>query len=150
MILNTLIVFIIPWIIALLHLNRKDRLILPLMAPFSSVIAFVINDFGHLFGFWELTFVSKNWEIAAALPFDMGLYPILSCYMIYFIRKNGHPYIMILIMTTFTTLSETVFVFFGRVIYGNGWNNYWTFLSYLVPYVLVYVYYLYLRKIVRL
>jgi hypothetical protein len=142
-------VFIIPWIIALFHLYRKDRLILPLVAPFSSVIAFVINDFGHLFGFWKLTSVS-HWEIAAALPFDMGLYPILASYMIYFIRKNGHPYIMILVMTSFTTLGETVFVYFGRVIYGNGWNNFWTFLSYLVPYILVYGYFLYLRKIVRL
>ena len=149
MILNTLIVFIIPWFIALIHLYRKDRLILPLVAPFGSAIAFVINDFGHLFGFWKLTFVS-HWEIIAALPFDIGLYPILSCYMIYFIRKKGHPYIMILIMTAFTTLSETVFVIFGRVVYGNGWNNFWTFISYLIPYILVYGYFLYLRKILRL
>lgn len=145
MILHIILIFLIPWIICILHLYKKEKMLVFLIAPFFSVVAYSVNAFGFYFGFWEvLPFPSqKNY---ATLPFELGIYPVLACYLIYFIKIINKPYVVLFLMTLFITLLELVFVYFGRVIYGNGWNIYHTFFSYLLPYLLAYWYYRYLIK----
>lgn len=146
MILNIVLVFVVPWSICIIHLYKKEKLLIFLIAPFFSVVTYTINTFGFYFGFWEvIPFpVQKN---LATLPFDLGIYPILAIYLIFFIIKFKKPSFVVFLMTSFTTLLELIFVYYGRVIYGNGWNIYFTFFSYLFPYLFVYGYYKYLIKL---
>ncbi|SMQ86934.1 hypothetical protein SAMN05444673_7016 [Bacillus sp. OV166] len=146
MFFNIILVFVIPWIVGLLHLYKQDKVLIPVIGSFFSVIAFTINEFGFYFGFWEVL-PSFNQKTLSALPFNLGLYPILASYLIYFIKKYKYPYLVLLLMTIFTTLIEMIFSYFGRVIYSNGWNNIWTFCSYMFPYILVYWFYTYLKKL---
>ncbi|MFB8376134.1 CBO0543 family protein [Paenibacillus taichungensis] len=77
----------------------------------------------------------------AALPLDLGIYPIAGCLMIYVIlEKNAKSWLAILITSLTLTLIEWLAKEMGRVIYFNGWNIYWTFFSYFLPLVVVYGY----------
>lgn len=146
MILNMILGFVIPWMFCIMHLYKRDKLLLLLIAPPTSVLAYVINTFTFYFGFAEV-FPFPNPKNIASLPFSLGLYPISAGYLIFFIRKYKKPYFIIFLMTLSITFLEWIYVYLGRVVYGNGWNIYFTFLSYLIPYFLVYGYYKYLRKL---
>ncbi|EAZ87045.1 CBO0543 family protein [Lysinibacillus sp. FSL M8-0216] len=146
MILHLFLVFLIPWTICLMHLYKKDKILLFLVAPFFSVVAYLMNALGFYFDFWEVLPFPQQ-KSFAALPFDVGIYPVLSCYCIYFIKKVNKPFLVLLLMTLLTTFLEGIFVFFDRVIYQNGWNIYFTFFSYLLPYLFLYGYYRFLLKI---
>ncbi|WP_050184327.1 CBO0543 family protein [Domibacillus robiginosus] len=137
---------IIPWLIALWHLHPKDKQLIPLIAPLASVAAFIVNGWGVYFGFWRVyPFIELN--TIATYPCNLGIFPVLGCYMVYFIKKHGHPYLIIFLITLFTTLLEGWFVGIGKAIYGNGWNLFWTFVSYFFPYLIGYWFYLHLKKI---
>lgn len=78
----------------------------------------------------------------------MGLYPIRGAWMIYSIKKiKLNPYIIITILTLFTTFLEFLGLLSGRVFYTKGWNIFLTVFSYFVPYALTYFYYQYLKKL---
>ncbi|OES45894.1 CBO0543 family protein [Domibacillus iocasae] len=139
--------FVIPWVIAVLHLQLKDKKLIPLIAPFASVNAFLVNGLGVDLGFWHVYPFTKP-EILSTLPFNLGLYPVLACYMIYFIKKSSKsPYLIVFFIAFVTTLVEALFFLLGKVSYGNGWNIFWTFVSYLFPYMFGYWFYRYLKKI---
>ncbi|WP_337193749.1 CBO0543 family protein [Halobacillus litoralis] len=147
MVLNTILAFVLPWIVAVLHLYRKDKVVIPLIGSFFSVMAFFINDIGFYFGFWEVAPFPKQKSLSV-IPFNIGLYPILASYLIYFIKRNGSPYLVILLMTLFTTILEGIYVFSERVVYGNGWNLFFTFFSYLIPYIIIYRYHIFLSRFI--
>lgn len=146
MLFNILIAFVLPWTVGILHLYKKEKTIIPLIGSFYCVVAFVINEFGLYCGFWR-TAPFFNQKTLSALPFNVGLYPILAGYLIFFIKKTKRPYLMVFFISLFTTLLEITLVLDGKVIYGNGWNIIWTFFSYIIPYMWVYWYYLYLKKL---
>ncbi|MCI2257251.1 hypothetical protein L2D08_23350 [Domibacillus sp. PGB-M46] len=136
----------IPWIIALWHLHPKDKQLIPLIAPFAAVVAFIVNGLGVYFGFWRFyPFIELN--VFATYPCNLGIFPVLGCYMIYFVQKTKQPYVIVFGIALFTTLLEGLFLLMGKVVYGNGWNLFWTFISYLLPYLLGYWFYLYLQKL---
>ncbi|EJS46582.1 hypothetical protein CN445_30630 [Bacillus cereus] len=146
MLFNILIAFVLPWAVGILHLYKKERRIIPLIGSFVCVVAFVVNEFGLYCGFWKIApfFDQKTWS---ALPFNIGIYPILASYLIFFIKKTKRPYLMVFFISLFTTFLEMTLVLSGKIVYGNGWNIIWTFFSYIIPYMWVYWYYLYLRKL---
>lgn len=145
MFLNIVIAFIIPWIFMVI-LYFRDKKIVLIIAPFQSVIAFTINAIGFYYGFWDL-YPFGNKEIVH-VPFDVGIYPMLSAYMIYYIKNiDINPFAVIFIFTLFTTFIEILGVSMGRVVYGRGWNIGGTFISYLIPYILNYCYYLSLKNL---
>ncbi|SFQ87607.1 hypothetical protein SAMN02745910_04850 [Priestia endophytica DSM 13796] len=77
MILNILIAFILPWIVGVFHLYKKDKNIIPLIGSFFCIIAFVVNEFGSYYGFWRVApFYSQ--KTLSVLPFNLGLYPLLA------------------------------------------------------------------------
>jgi len=124
----------------------RDKKVLLIIAPFQSAIAYTINMIGFYYGFWDL-YPFGNKEIVHVL-FDIGIYPMLSAYMIYYIHhKNINPFSVIFFFTLLTTCIEGAGVSIGKVVYGNGWNIGGTFISYLIPYILNYGYYLYLKKL---
>jgi len=145
--LHLVLVFLLPWIVGICHLYKKDKQVIPIIGPAFSILAFTINEFGFYFGFWEV-FPFPEQRTLSALLFNFGVYPVLASYLIYFIKKYKHPFLFVFLMTLVTTLLESIYVYYGMVNYGNGWNAFYTFFSYLVPYVLIYLYYIYLKRIV--
>ncbi|MGG2074760.1 CBO0543 family protein [Lysinibacillus irui] len=146
MFFNFLIAFVLPWLIASMHLFKKDSLLIVLIAPFSSVLAYFINTMAYYFGFWEVAPFPEQKNLAS-LPSELGIYPVLACYLVFLIRKFKRTYMVVVIMTVITTCLEQIFVLFGWIIYENGWNIVYTFFSYLLPYLVVYCYYRYLTKL---
>lgn len=145
MLLNIAVGFLIPWIFGT-YLFRKDKRFMLLIGPLASVFTFIIIDFGEQFGVWNLYPFEMDNSIAA-LPFCLGLYPINASYMIYLIHtKKISQYWSVLIFTFVTTIEEGIGLIMGRVIYDNGWNIFWTFISYLIPYLICYYYYQVLLK----
>ena len=146
MLFNIVVGLVIPWIVVLLHLYRKDKALVLLIGTFSSVIGFTVNELAIYYGFWTVApFVEPN--TVSTLPFDLGIFPIIPIYLIYFIKKHGRPYVLIPLVALVVTCLEIIFVMNGRVVYDNGWNVVYTYLSYLFPYILVYGYYAYLKKL---
>lgn len=146
MILNIILGFIIPWIFGVI-LYFKDRKTVLIIAPFSSIIAYIVNEFGFHLNFWRVVPVNINGD-HTSISVNLGLYSVLGCYLIHYILKEHmNSYSIILIFAIATTMLEYLGVLFNLVIYGNGWNIGWTFLSYLIPYLLLYFYYLKLRAI---
>lgn len=145
MIFNIVIAFVIPWIFMII-LYFKNKKILLIIAPFQTAIAYTINAIGFYYGFWDL-YPFNNKEIVH-LPFDLGIYPMLSVYMIYYIHlKKTNPFTIIFIFTLLTTSIEGAGVIIGNVVYGHGWNIGGTFISYLIPYILNYAYYICLKNL---
>ena len=146
MIINIVLGFIIPWVFGVI-LYFKDKKTLLVIAPISSVLAYTVNEFCFHLNFWRLVPVNINDDLTS-VSVNLGLYPIFGCYFIYYIsRKHIKPYLIILIFTLATTIFEYIGVLFNLVTYGNGWNIGWTFLSYLIPYLLIYWYYLNLKHL---
>lgn len=146
MILNIILGFVIPWIFGV-RLYFKDRKTVLIIAPFSSIIAYIINEFGFHLNFWRVVPVNINGD-HTSISVNLGLYCVLGCYLIHYISKEHmNSYSIILIFAIASTMLEYLGVLFNLVIYGNGWNIGWTFLSYIIPYSLLYFYYLKLRVI---
>ena len=145
MLVNIIIAFIIPWIFGV-YLYLKDRRIIILIGPFASVLAFTIDVIGFQLDYWHIK-PFYDTEIFSALPFHWGIYPILTGYLIYFIMyKRFHRYLLITGFALITTILELIGVLTGRVVYHNGWNIFFTFGSYLLPYTLTYLYFKKLRS----
>lgn len=145
MLLNTVIGFIIPWIFGgwLIHKNKK---LVFIMFPFSSIVSHTINSFGIHIGYWKVKPINN--ESFSALPFDLGFYGLAGCFLIYIIEKTKlNPYVNIFIFCLVTTIFEFIGVISNRIIYGHGWSIFYTFFSYLIAYVLVYWYYSLAKKL---
>lgn len=141
---NIIAGFIIPWVFAS-YLYFKDRKTLLTMAPLGSAIALLYNSIGFDLNFWKL--LPLSFSRIAFLPFDLGAYPVFASYLIFFIRKlPSKASLIILLFTIITSLMEFIMMSFGRVIYYNNWNIAWTFVSYLIPYITCYIYYLTLKR----
>lgn len=135
---NILLGMVIPIILGVWIL-RRNFTILILYYPLGVAISASINNIGFNY-FWNILPNTHNQSLAA-LPMDLGIYPIAGCLMMYMILEKGaKPWLAILIASLSLTLIEWVAKMMGHVIYFNGWNIIWTFLSYLLPFVLAYGY----------
>ncbi|MBP1965426.1 CBO0543 family protein [Paenibacillus aceris] len=146
MFFNIIAGFLIPWIFGI-YLYRKSRVLIVIIFPITVTISSLINDTGYHLNFWDFTPLIENDETLSALPLDIGLYPVMACYMIYWIRTNHrHIFLKIACFCLITTALEYLAFIFGKVEYSNHWNIGWTFLSYSLAYSLVYLYYKLLIK----
>lgn len=139
MFINIVVAFIFPWLLVIFFANKVDKLILSLIAPLGSVLAFTIDELGFYFGYWNV--IPFDEDTIAELPFNLGIYSIFAFLLIFLIHKYKYPTLTILIFSLITTLLEFIYLLIGRVEYGNGWNIGWTFVSYLVPYYFLWRYY---------
>ncbi|KAJ49825.1 hypothetical protein BD780_001959 [Clostridium tetanomorphum] len=145
MLTNFIIGFIIPWILGI-FIYFKEKILLFVIAPFFSTVAYTVNTWGFYKDYWSL--YPFNLGKVSSVPFDLGLYPVLSVYLVYLIKKsNINAYIVVILFSIFTTFLEALGIIIGKVAYHNGWNIFYTFFSYLFPYILVYYYYLNLKRI---
>lgn len=146
MLTNILIGFLLPWVLGI-WLYRKNKALVATIAPFTAVIATKVNVILIQLDFYHVTPIYCHTESLSLIPFELGLYPVLASGMMYLIWKKGHPFIQIVLFSLLTTLIELIGLLWGKVIYYQGWNLFWTFWSYLIPYVIVYLYYRLLLKI---
>ncbi|WP_145148047.1 hypothetical protein [Paenibacillus xylanexedens] len=133
---NILLGMVVPILLAVWILRRNLK-ILVIYYPLGVAIASCINNVGFNY-FWNILPNTRN-QSFAALPMDLGIYPIAGCLMMYvIIVKDAKPWVAILVAALSLTLLEWLAKMMGHVIYFNGWNIFWTFLSYLLPFVLAY------------
>ncbi|MDR5658368.1 hypothetical protein RH915_02585 [Serpentinicella sp. ANB-PHB4] len=85
MLLNTVLGFIIPWIFGVWLILKYKKLVF-IIYPFSSVVSHTFNSFGFHAGYWKVTPI--DYGVFSALPFDLGLFPLLGYYLIYVISKQ--------------------------------------------------------------
>ncbi|MMZ56955.1 hypothetical protein D1872_188670 [compost metagenome] len=146
MIINILFGFIIPWIFGM-WLYKKDKKIVLIIAPLGSVLSYTFNLLGHHLELWSFKPILKTKQLSA-FPLDIGLYPVISSYLIYLVQKRvANPYLILLIFSLVTTFLEYSALVFGGVSYNHDWNIFWTFWSYALPYFIIYRFYIELKKI---
>lgn len=144
MLFNIVFGFVIPWIFGVWLFNKDKKLVVTI-APFSVVVSHITNTFGFSLNFWKVTPINSDDFLPLLL--DLGYFSLLGCILIYkVIHSKGNPYIYAFSLALISSICEYIGVIFGKVIYGNGWNVFYTYFSYLIPYVLVYWYYLGLKK----
>ncbi|WP_426629884.1 CBO0543 family protein [Priestia megaterium] len=103
-------------------------------------IAFILNDLGSNY-FWQFKPTFRDLSLSA-LPLNIGFYPVLSAFLIYFkVKKQINTIFLLLCFTLFTTGFEGMGLVLGKVEYFNGWNIIGTFISYLIAYFIIYGYY---------
>ncbi|RAV10141.1 CBO0543 family protein [Paenibacillus contaminans] len=146
MLFNIIIGFLIPWSFGI-YLFRKSPKVVILIVPIASMISGTINAFGFQLKYWDFTPIIPDDESISATPLDLGLYPVLASFMVYWMKKFPNKWLIILCtFILITTLLEWVALLFGKVSYGNGWNIFFTGISYTFAFGGVYLYYLLLRK----
>jgi len=144
---NIILGFIIPVLIGGWILRRHPKILL-VFYPLGVAASSCINDVGFNF-FWNILPNSNN-QSYTAIPMDLGIYPISGCLMMLAILKKGaKPWLAILITSLILTLIEWLAKEMGRVVYFNGWNIYWTALSYILPLYLAYGYGLLFKKVFK-
>lgn len=115
--------------------------------PVASMIAFIFNDLGVSLGFWDLKPIHAENESISALPLNIGIYPVVSCFMIYIITKiRSRHYLVILSFSLCLTLAEYITFLVGYALYSHKWNIFFTFLSYAAAFLLVYAYYNHIKN----
>ena len=143
MLFNLLLGLILPLILAIFLFNKAPKIVL-IIHPTSCILSHTINTIGVYLTYWTLL---PNYPgCLSYLLYNIGLYGFLASLMIYYIDKNNKPFLIVFIFTLITTFIEFIGVSLNKVVYDHGWNLGWTFLSYLTPFILVYGYYLWLKK----
>jgi hypothetical protein len=130
--------FFVPWL-AGIYLLVRDR---QSVGSVASVLAFVMNTIGIHIGLWQVHPIVEIPETLSILPFDIGLYPVSSAFMIHLVMKVKaiSPYIWVFIFAIGTTCAEYIGTLIGLVTYNGAWSVWWTLCSYLIPYTVVLIY----------
>jgi hypothetical protein len=148
MVLNIIIGFIIPWIFGI-WLYRKNKNIVLFIAPIACALSCVVDILGFDLDFWRL--VPIKLLGLSALPFNLGLYIVYPCFTVYWLERTSlNHFLALLISSLVITIAEYMGVIAGRVIYLNGWHIWFTYLSYLIPYCLLYCYYRIIKQYVSI
>ncbi|WP_068784871.1 CBO0543 family protein [Paenibacillus phocaensis] len=141
MLLNNIIVgFLVPWIAGAFLIYRDKKAML-LAFPSGGFMSLLFNDLGVYYKWWQLH--PDHMESVTTIPFNLGIYPIVAGWMLYFIFRTRFRFNAALMIVAFTALltgAEYVYVCLDKIHYGNGWNIGWTFLSYLLALGAVYGY----------
>lgn len=146
MLLNFSIAFFLPLIVSW-FLFRKHLWLYVTIFPFSSMVAFIFNSLGSHFHFWALKPIIKDNSDFSYLPFNIGLYPVLGSLYVLMLKKRKKYLSSFFFFSIVTTSLEFTFLMFDRVEYSNGWNIFWTFVSYALFYSLISTFTFFLSKV---
>ncbi|WP_334071287.1 MULTISPECIES: CBO0543 family protein [Paenibacillus] len=139
MLLNWIVGFLIPWIPGI-FLVKRDKNAMLIAFPSAGLISLLFNDYGVYREWWILT--PKDMESVLTIPFNLGIYPVVACLMLYCIRHTSiHPVVIVALSSALLTGMELILVCLDRLHYGKGWNVGLTYISYIVALALVYGYY---------
>jgi hypothetical protein len=146
MILNVIFGFIIPWVFgAILYL--KDKKIILIMTPFMATLAYFFNEILFHLIFFRLAPLNIK-DDYTTMAINTGLYPLIVCYFIYFSKSSKiSPYILVVFFAILPTISEYLGLMFNILTFDNRWNLGWSFLSYILYYMIGYWYYNKVEKI---
>ena len=138
--------FILPWIIGV-NIYLKDKKIILMIAPFSSMLSFLFNTPGIDYGFfYPATIGSIKMNTLSILP-NIGSFCILPCLYIFLIRHSKiRPIYLSIIFTVIGCTADLFFISAGFLKYGNGWNIFLSSLSFFLSFNIVYLYYRTLKK----
>ncbi|WKL02036.1 hypothetical protein Q0F98_37820 [Paenibacillus amylolyticus] len=99
---NILLGMVIPIILGAWILRRNFTIFI-LYYPLGVAVAACINNIGFNY-FWNILPNTHNQSLAA-LPMDLGVYPIAGCLMMYTILEKGaKPWLAILVASLSLTL----------------------------------------------
>lgn len=87
MLINILFGLLLPWVFGIWLYFKNPKVVLTI-APFRSAISFIVNIWGTYNKFWLFTPLLEP-KTASMLPADIGLFPVVACFNIYFIQKNN-------------------------------------------------------------
>lgn len=140
MILNIILGFIIPWVFGVI-LYYKDKKVILIIVPFMAVWAYFLNEILFHLNFFRLAPLNID-DDYTTMAINVGLYPLLVSYLIYFIKSNKTSrFILVIIFALMPTIAEYLGLLFHIIIYKNGWNLGWSFLSYILYNLIGYWYY---------
>ncbi|KRF06597.1 hypothetical protein ASG89_19295 [Paenibacillus sp. Soil766] len=144
--INILFGFVVPWVFGIAWFKKAPTIAI-LIFPISAIISSLINAFGYHVDYWDFTPKIEDDETISALPFDIGLYPLAGCLVIYWIEyKKKHPLVVLTILSIILTGLEYIAYLTRKVEYSNGWTMGWTFVSYFIALAAVYGFYALARK----
>lgn len=144
MTLNYILFFGIPLMFGIFLFYKDSRIFLTIFT-FSCMLAFTANTFGIYKGYWNIYPYNKSYF--SYIPLNIGLYPIFGTCFIYLIHRTKiNKFVLLLSFSFISTVFKWIMLYFGRVAYGNGWNLYYSFISFFVIYYLGYLFYLALKK----
>lgn len=138
--------FIFPWFIGI-FLYFKDKQIILTIAPFSCTVGFILNTIGIDLGyFYPLTSGNTYLHTVTIFP-NIGLLSVETCFFIYAIRHTRiNLTILNLLVSAISTLIDMIFIFAKLLEYNKGWNIPLSFLVYFVTFIVIYFYYLWIKK----
>ena len=114
---NWVVGMIIPLLLGVWILRRNFRLLV-IYYPLGVAVSTCINSVGFNY-YWNILPNTRN-ESFAALPMDLGIYPITGCIMMYMIvNKRARPWRSIFVSALVLTLIEWIAKLMGHVVYFN-------------------------------
>lgn len=147
LVFNLSLGFIIPWLFGC-YLLKNDMKTIITIGPIASLIAFAVNDLGVHIQWWSHE--PSHLGSVSLFTSNVGLFPIVACFMIHFIKLHQGKYkVVIFISTVLLSALEGVSLVLNKVNYTNGWNFGWTFISYIVSLSIVYRYNLLLKNVIK-
>jgi len=127
MLVNILIGFILPWIAGAYVIKRDAKFVL-IVSIIASLLSFIFNDIGYYMDWWYVTPI--KYDNLSFIPFNLGIFSVIAVFMVFLIKRYDKVWFYIVIFSVGKTILEGVLVFCGKVVYGNGWNLGYTFISY--------------------
>ncbi|ARI77916.1 hypothetical protein HM131_14130 [Halobacillus mangrovi] len=143
--INVLCGLLLPGII-IGYLFKKNPPLITLMYPIGVAIAFVGSDWGFGF-FWDVSPTFEHNPSLSAFPYKIGYFPLLSCLFGYIkVKEIVKTPLLIFLFSFITTFMELLAVWSGKILYSNGWNIFWTFVTYLAGFIVAFLYIKILKK----
>lgn len=133
--------FLFPWSIFIILVKKSKFRTLFLTGIFASMLALLVNVLRHNFNWWSFNDVLIS-TIDVQIFADLGLYPVEAMLLINFLPKKLYKWpIFIILFSIFNTFSEAILINKNYLYYHNGWNIYYTFISYVIPFTLVIIHF---------
>ena len=142
-----LLSFILPWTLGII-LYVKDKRMVVTIVPLACMLGYVLNTVGIDYGFfYPLPMDGIKPHTVAIFP-NTGLLPIESCLFIYAVRHTKLKLVLLDIgISAISGLIDVIFIAVRFLAYNKGWNIPWTMLIYLISFYVIYLYYLWLKKL---
>lgn len=138
--------FLLPWTVGIVFI--RDKKIVTIIAPFSSMVAYVLNTIGIDLGLFYPLPVEHLKTHTVSIFANIGILPVLSCLFIYFVtRTKIKPIVLNIAISIISTLIDSIFISAKYLEYAHGWDFLHSLLFYNISFCMIYLYYLWLKKI---
>jgi hypothetical protein len=127
--------------------RRKKPAELLVIGCFSSLLAFFVETLADWFGWWEFTLDHLH-DDAIELITNICFFPFEGLIYYIFLSANYVHNILIagLLAGIYTFAEYTILAYADIIIYHPPWNLYLTYISYFIPLLLIWWFWLFLQK----